>query len=189
MSFFTILTAGIFTDNVLLHRLFNIEYAAEQCKSPIYLLKKCSVLTCLLMLSSAITYPLIKYVLIPTGTEYLAALLVVAAVIAILFAIILLLKRFLPNMAEQLKNESAVLCSSATVIGVCLGNIQSEIVTGYLSALVYTLCCGIGFTAVAFIFYGIRYRLEGVETPYLLKGLPLTLLTASLLSMAFAGLG
>lgn len=187
-SFVTLLVAGIFTDNVITAKLLGVDELYENDGSTVALLKKCGALTALLMLSVLITYPLYALVLSPLGLEYLSAFVTVIVICAVLVAAFLLSKRFLPVLYGFLKDNSRILTCSAVVLGLCLNTFQNELITGYLTAIIYTVASAVGFTLVSLIFYAIRERLEGTDLPECVKGLPITLLIASLLSLAFSGL-
>lgn len=187
-SLVTLLVAGIFTDNIITAKLLGVDELYEKDRSTAALLKKCGALTALLLVSVLITYPLYSLALKPLGLEYFSALVAVIVICAVLVGAFLLSKRFLPVLYGFLQENSRILTCSAVVLGLCLNTFQNELVTGYLTAIIYTVVSGVGFTLVCLIFYAIRERLEATDLPECVKGLPITLLIASLISLAFSGL-
>lgn len=187
-NFIALLMAGIFTDNIVTSKLLGIEDASENSGSALSLIKKCGVLTALLVLSTAVSYPVTEYILVLLGLGYLSSLAAVIIICGLLAAADIISKKYLPTVYEFLEKNRRVLVCSSVVLGMCLSAAQNELVTGYLSALVFAAATGIGFALVSFVFYGIRHRLDASDLPEAVKGLPVTLVIASLISMAFSGL-
>ena len=184
--FLTVLLAGVITDNIVLTKLLGFE-ESNNVYGVADLAKKGGLLTALLLLSTAVSYPIIKFVLLPLGLDYLMALVAVLVICGVLAAAFLFSKKYLPVLYRFLSANSSVLSCSSAVLGVCLFGINSDYVTSYPAVLVYSIASGIGFTLVSLIFFAIRERMKTAELPYFVKGLPLTLITAALLSMAFGG--
>lgn len=185
-SFTTLLIAGIFTDNLLTSKLLGLENVSEKT-APTELLKKCGALAALLFVSSAVTYPVFRWVLTPLGAEYLYPFCAVIIICSLLAAAFFLSKRYLPAVYGFLSKYKQVLICSAVVLGLCLNAVQSDLVTGYLTALFYSFASSVGFAAVSFIFYAINNRLSDSGLPECVKGLPATLIVASFISLAFSG--
>lgn len=184
--FLTVLLAGIVTDNIVLSRLLGFEESSLS-DSMLDVAKKGGLISALLLISTAATYPLLKFLLLPFGLGYLSAFVAVLVICGILALAFTLSKKLLPSVHSFLEGNRAVLGCSAAVLGVCLLSLENDYVTTYPEALVYALASGIGFTLVSLVFFAIRERMKTAELPYFVKGLPLTLLTASLLSMAMGG--
>ncbi len=186
-GFVTLFVAAIFTDNIVTAKLLGVDELYDKDRSLISLLKKCGVLTALLLLSSAATYPVQKWILKPLGAEYLSAFAFALIICGMLFALYLISKSFLPKLFAFLRENSRVLACSALVLGLCLSIFQNDLVTDYWTALLYSFASGVGFTLVSLIFFAVRERLNETDLPECVKGLPITLLIASLLSLAFSG--
>ncbi len=186
-SLITLFIAAVFTDNIVTAKLLGVDELYEKDRSLISLLKKCGVLTALLVLASAVTYPVQEWILKPLGAGYLSAFAFALIICGILFALYLISKRFSPKLFAFLKENSRVLVCSAVVLGLCLSVSQNDLVTNYWTSLFYSFASGIGFTLVSLIFFTVRERLNETDLPECVKGLPITLLIASLLSLAFSG--
>jgi electron transport complex protein RnfA len=187
-SFIVLLIAGIFTENLVTSKLFGISEVSAAKTTPINLIRKCGVLSALLFVATAAAFPVNYYLLPLLDVEYLAPVVSVIIISGLIFATFAISKKILPAVYGFLKEHETVLICSAAVFGMVLTASQNELVTGFGGALLYALASGIGFTIVAFIFYGIHYRLEETNFPATLKGLPMTLIIASLISLAFSGL-
>lgn len=184
--FLTVLLAGIVTDNLVLSKLLGFD-ESNKAQNMLDVVKKGGLITGLLLLSTAASYPVIKYLLLPFELGYLMTFVSVLVICGILALALLLSKKFLPSVYGFLSANRSVLTCSAAVLGVCLTCFNSESVTNYLTALVFALASGIGFTLVSFIFFAVRERMKTADIPEIVKGLPLTLVTAALLSMAMGG--
>ncbi|MBO5873110.1 MAG: hypothetical protein J6Q56_02775 [Clostridia bacterium] len=186
-TFLTVLTAGILTDNILLSKLLGFELLDNDI-SPLTITKRSGAITSFLILSTAVTYPLINWVLLPLGIDYLSTLCSIIIICGILFGAFKLAKKFCTPISVFFERNQKLLTCSTVLLGVCLLNFENEYVTGYFSALLYSLSVGIGFLLVSIIMSAIHERLKSSDLPKCIQGLPITLLTASLLSLAFGGL-
>ncbi len=183
----TLLAAAILTDNIVLSKLLGVTEAADEQAGLLPLLKKCGLLTALMLITTAAFYPLDRFVLSPLEIEYLSALAAIIIICGILALVFTLSKKLLPAVYGFISQNSALLYCSAAVLGVCLSSVTYDNVTSYPLALLYAVGAGLGFTLVSVIFYAINYRMAAVELPDTVKGLPITLIIAALLSVAFGG--
>lgn len=183
----TLLAAAILTDNIVLSKLLGVTEATTEQAGLFPLLKKCGLLTALMLVTTAAFYPLDRFVLSPLGIEYLSALVAIIIICGILALIFILSKRFLPAVYGFISRNSALLYCSAAVLGVCLSSVTYDKITNYPLALLYAVGAGLGLTLVSIIFYGINYRMATADLPDTVKGLPISLIIAALLSLAFGG--
>lgn len=183
--FISTLVAGILTDNIVLSGLFGIDDTIKPEASIKDVVKRCGLLGALLFLSSAVYYPLVTWVLKPLGLDCLATLLCILVIFGLSFGAFTLFERFLPVVYKVIAPYRGLMSCSVVILGGCLSLFSSEAVTGYLTALLYSLALVLGFLLVSVIFWGIRDLLKGDSVPASVKGLPLSLIVAALLSMAF----
>lgn len=184
----TLLFAGIFTNNIITANLLGIDFLHyNKKKSFSVLIKNCAVLTALLFISSAVTYPVFKWVLEPLKLGYLSALLCVILIGIIMFALYFLSGRFSSKLYSFLKTFFKPKTALRIVFGLCLLNMGNEIITRYPLALLYSVITGLGFTLTTVIFVSIQRRLADSDIPETVKGLPMTLIIAALISLAFGG--
>lgn len=184
----TLIFAGIFTNNIITANLLGIDslhYSKKKGFST--LLKSCAVLTALLFVSSAVSYPVLKWVLTPLKLDYLYPLFCIILICAIIFAVYFLSNKFLPRLYGFLKTYFKPKTSLPIILGLCLLNLGNEIITSYPLALLYSVITGVGFAVTAVIFSSVYKRLGTAELPEIIKGLPLTLIIAALISLAFGG--
>ena len=182
----TILFAGIFTNNLLTSKLLGIENITEN-NSWSALLKKCGLLSALMFLSAIATYPVLRYLLNPLKVDYLAPLVSVIIICGLLWLTFFLTKKYAEYGYKFLKENGSVLGCSTVVLGLCLNLANNDLVTGFITAMVYAIASAIGFTVVTLMFYAINNRLEDANLPECVKGLPTTLFIASFIALAFSG--
>ncbi len=182
-----VLISGVLTDNILLSGLLGLEEVTKKDSSLLEILKKCGIVAALVFLSTVVSYPLAGWVLIPIGAEVLVPLLCILVICGISFAALTLTKMFLPSVYGLLARYKEVITCSALVLGICLRPYGGEAALGYPEALVYSVAAMAGFLLVSVIFWSLRGFLNSEDLPKAVRGLPMTLLVAALLSMAFQG--
>ena len=184
----TILFAGIFTNNIITSNLLGID-ELSRCSNKAYktLFKNCIGLTLILILSTAVTYPISKWVLAPLKSGYLSPLVSLVIIFALLFGVYFLSEKYAPKLFNLLPKESKISNYIPIILGLCLLNIGSDIISNYFLALLYSVITGLGFTVVTVIFVSVYKRLYESEISDTIKGLPLTLIIAALISLAFGG--
>jgi electron transport complex protein RnfA len=98
------------------------------------------------------------------------------------------LKKFIPSLHKSLGVYLPLITTNCAVLGVCISNIDEGY--SYIEALVNSAGAGIGFLLAMIIFSGMRGKLEGnTSVPKCFQGVPITLVTAAFLSLAFMGFG
>ena len=184
----TLIFAGIFTNNIITANLLGIDFLYyNKRKGFSTLLKNCGTLTAFLFISTAVTYPVFKWVLTPLKLGYLCPLICIILVSALLFAMYFLSGKFLPKLYSFLQTYFKPKTSLPILLGLCLLNMGNEIITSYPLALLYSVITGIGFAVTTVIFSSVYKRLGTAELLGIVKGLPLTLIIAALISLAFGG--
>lgn len=136
-------------------------------------------------LASAVTWAVQEFLLKPFGLEYLqtiAFILVIAALVQLVEMVILKTSRGLYN---ALGIYLPLITTNCAVLGVCLLNIEAE--NNFLISVFNGAFSGVGFTLAIVLFAGIRERLETAKVPKCLEGFPISLISASLVSLAFFG--
>ena len=138
-----------------------------------------------MVLSTAITYPINNYLLVPYGLEFLRTILFILVIAALVQSVETMIKKMLPPLYNSLGVYLPLITTNCAVLGVTILNIDKGL--SYGGALVNSLGAGLGFMLAMFLFAGVRSRLDKAEIPAFLKGLPITLIAASLVSVSFFG--
>ena len=139
-------------------------------------------------ISSFVTGLIYKFILIPTGFEYLQTIVFILIIAALVQFVEMVLKKFIPSLHKALGVYLPLITTNCAVLGVCINNIDAGY--NYGLALINSLGAGIGFLLAMVIFSGMRSKLEGnTDIPAPFQGVPITMTAAALLSLAFMGFG
>lgn len=138
-------------------------------------------------ISSILTYILYVYVLFPLDLKYLSTVLFVLIIASLVQMVEVVLKKLSPPLYESLGVYLPLISTNCAVLGVVLLNTKDLIaVDNILKAFVNGVASGAGFMLALVLMAGIRERMELVNIPKAFKGLPITLIAASIMAMAFA---
>ena len=138
-----------------------------------------------MLLATLITWPLQHLVLDPLGIGYLQTVLflfIIGALVQILEALI---RHFAPSLQEGFGSYLPLIASNCAVLGICTGNIAENY--SYLMSVMNALGSGLGFALAMFMFAGIKERIEHNDIPESFKGLPITLISAAIVSLTLVG--
>ena len=136
-------------------------------------------------IASAVTSLVYTGILVNLHLEYLQTIVFILIIAALVQLVEIALKRFLPPLYNSLGIYLPLITTNCAVLGVTILNIDKGYDFG--QSLVNALGAGLGFLLAMVMFAGVRERLESAEIPAGLKGLPITLVAASLVSMSFLG--
>ena len=135
--------------------------------------------------ASAATWLVQEYLLIPFKIEYLQTITFILVIAALVQFVEIILKKFSISLYKALGVYLPLITTNCAVLGAAIINIQR----GYnlLQATVYGAAAAAGFTLAIVLFAGVRERLEYSDIPESLKGFPISLISAALVSIAFLG--
>lgn len=137
-----------------------------------------------MVLATAVTYP-INLLLKANSLEYLQTIVFILVIAALVQLVEIVLKKYMVSLYNALGIYLPLITTNCAVLGVVLLNIDNGY--NFWQSIVYSLGGGIGFMVAMVMFAGVRERLEGCDIPKSLQGLPITLVSASLVSMSFLG--
>ena len=138
-----------------------------------------------MLMATAATWPIHTYILVPNDLTYLQTIVFILIIAALVQLVEIALKRFVPPLYNALGIYLPLITTNCAVLGVTILNIDSGY--GFVQSLVNALGAGGGFLLAMVMFAGVRERLESADIPAGLKGLPITLVSASLVSVSFLG--
>ena len=143
--------------------------------------------TFVMVLATAVTWPIQQF-LNSKGIGYLQTVVFILVIAALVQFVEMVLKKFIPSLHKALGVYLPLITTNCAVLGVCINNI--DLGYNYPQALVNALGAGIGFLLAMVIFSGMRSRLENSpNVPKPFQGVPITMTTAAILSLAFMGFG
>lgn len=138
-----------------------------------------------MMLASAVTWPIQYYILDANGLGYMQNIVFILIIAALVQFVEIVLKRFMPSLHKSLGVYLPLITTNCAVLGVTINNINDGYT--FLESMVSSLGCGLGFLLAMVLFSGVRSKIEESEIPESLRGLPVTLIAASFVSLAFLG--
>lgn len=136
-------------------------------------------------LSTIVTFLLQEFILVPLEIEFLQTIVFILVIAALVQMVEIILKKISPSLYQALGVFLPLITTNCAVLGISILVIQK----GYnlLEGLTYSIGISLGFTLAMVIFAGLREHLELVQVPKGVKGIPIALITAGILAMAFMG--
>lgn len=139
--------------------------------------------------ASAITWLVQEYLLVPFGIEYMQTIAFILVIAVLVQIVEMFLQKSVPSLYNSLGVYLPLITTNCAVLGVAINNITMFGGTemSFVKSIVYAGSAGLGFTLAIVLFAGVRERLESSDVPKFLQGMPIVLITAALLSIAFLG--
>lgn len=136
-------------------------------------------------LSTIVTYLLQEFILVPLQIEFLQTIVFILVIAALVQMVEIILKKISPSLYQALGVFLPLITTNCAVLGISILVVQK----GYnlFEGITYSIGISLGFTLAMVIFAGLREHLELVEVPKGVKGIPIALITAGILAMAFMG--
>ena len=138
-----------------------------------------------MVLATAVTYPLYQWILLPNNMAYLQTIVFILVIAALVQLVEIALKKYMPSLYNALGIYLPLITTNCAVLGVCVLHFTKGY--SYPQALVNAFGSGLGFLVAMVLFAGVRERLETCDIPDFLKGLPITLVAAAITSLSFMG--
>lgn len=136
-------------------------------------------------IASFLTSTINQFVLVPTKTTYLQTIVFILVIACLVQFVEMFLKKSMPALYEALGVYLPLITTNCAVLGVALTNVQNSY--GILTSVVNGVGISVGFTIAIVILAGIREKMEYNDIPESFKGMPIVLLAACLMSIAFFG--
>ena len=144
--------------------------------------------TFVMLVATAVTWPINKF-LLGEQFSYLQTIVFILVIAALVQFVEIVLKKFIPALHRSLGVYLPLITTNCAVLGVTLENVSPSVNYDFLQSMVASLGVGLGFLLAMILFAGVRSRIEKCPAPESFKGLPVTLVAAAIVSMAFLGLG
>ena len=138
-----------------------------------------------MLVATAATWPIQTYLLDPYGLGYMQTIVFILVIAALVQFIEIVLKRFLPALHKSLGVYLPLITTNCAVLGIALTNVQKNY--GILQGVVNGFATAAGFTIAIVILAGIREKMAYNDIPESFKGMPIVLITAGLMAIAFCG--
>lgn len=185
LSLVLIIITAIFVNNVVLAQFLGICPFLGVSKKIDTASGMGMAVTAVLVVATIVTYLIQVYLLNAFGLEYLQTIAFILVIAALVQMIEIILKKTMPALYQALGVFLPLITTNCCILGVAILVIQKDY--DLLEGIVYALSTGIGFLLAMVLFAGLREQLELVNVPKAFEGVPIALVTASLLAMAFMG--
>lgn len=183
-TMFVILLTAILTENFVLTKFLGICPFLGVSKKLNTAVGMSVAVIFVMSLSVAVCYPINIY-LVKKDLAFLQTIIFILVIAALVQLVEIILKKYIKPLYKALGIYLPLITTNCAVLGVVLLNIDKEFT--FLQSMVNTVGAGIGFLVAMVMFAGVRDRLESADIPKFLKGLPITLISASLTSVSFLG--
>ena len=146
-----------------------------------------------MLLATAVTYPIQFFVLNPNGLGYLQTIVFILVIAALVQLVEIILKKYIPALHASLGVYLPLITTNCAVLGVCISNVDNYLTAtggfggGFVQAMFNSLGSGLGFLLAMVLFSGVRSRVDKCKCPECFKGMPITLISAAIVSVSFMG--
>jgi len=138
-----------------------------------------------MLLATAVTWPIQEFILNRFELQYLQTIVFILVIAALVQLVEIILKKNMPSLHASLGIYLPLITTNCAVLGLCINNI--DLGYGFLPAMVNAFGSGLGFLIAMVLFSGVRGRIEQNDAPEAFKGIPITLVAASIVSVSFFG--
>ena len=185
LSYFAIVIGAVFVNNVVLAQFLGIcPFLGVSSKVETSLGMGAAV-TFVMAIASVVAWLLQTYLLVPFGIEYMQTIVFILVIAALVQMVEIILKKVSPALYQALGIFLPLITTNCAVLGVAILMSQKEF--SLLQGVVYSVSSALGFALALVLFAGIRERLDFEEVPAAFRGVPIALVTAGILAMAFMG--
>ncbi|HOF68193.1 MAG: RnfABCDGE type electron transport complex subunit A [Ruminococcus sp.] len=188
-TIFTLMITAILTDNIVLSKFMGICPFLGVSKKLSSSLGMGAAVIFVMTCATLVTYPVYSLILEPYNLTYLRTVAFILIIALFVQLVEIVLKKVMPPLYNALGVYLPLITTNCAVLGVTLQNIDNELNFGY--AVLNSIFVGMAFTLALILFSGVRSKLETADIPATFKGVPSTLIAASIVSlsfMAFSGL-
>jgi electron transport complex, RnfABCDGE type, A subunit len=185
MDFLIIVISAIFVNNIVLSQFLGICPFLGVSNKVETSVGMTGAVTFVMALATLITFLLHKYVLIPLDITYMQTISFILVIAALVQMVEIILKKISPALYQALGVFLPLITTNCAVLGVAILVHQKNF--DLVSSIVYAVASAIGFGVALILFAGLREELELNNVPKEMRGVPIALVTASILAMAFMG--
>ena len=185
ITYFAIIIGAIFVNNVVLAQFLGIWPFLGVSSKVETSMGMGAAVTFVMALSAVVTWLIQTYILVPFGIEYMQTIVFILVIAALVQMVEIVLKKVSPSLYQALGIFLPLITTNCAVLGVAILMIQKEF--SLLQGVAYNVSTALGFGLALVIFAGLRERIEFEEAPKAFQGVPIALITASILAMAFMG--
>jgi len=184
-EFIVIILSAILVENFVLSKFLGICPFLGVSKKLSTALGMSGAVVFVMTVASAVTWAVYEFLLKTAGLEYLQTIVFILVIAALVQFVEIVLKKLIPSLYKALGIYLPLITTNCAVLGVAIMNIDRNY--DFLTSVIYSFGAGLGFTLALILFAGVRERIEQSDIPESLKGVPIALIAAALVSVAFFG--
>ena len=137
------------------------------------------------LLATAVTWPIYNYLLVTFEFEYMQTVVFILVIAALVQLVEIILKKYIPSLHASLGVYLPLITTNCAVLGVTVNNINDGL--NFVDSMLTSLGCGLGFFLAMILFCGVRSRVAEAKPAKSFEGLPITLISAAIVSLSFFG--
>ena len=180
-----ILMGGVLVNNYVLQQFLGICPFLGVSKKVNQAVGMGVAVTFVMLCATAATYPIYTYLLKPFGLDFLQTIVFILVIAALVQFVEIVMKKFMPPLHKALGVYLPLITTNCAVLGVTLNNVADGY--NFLESMISSLGVGLGFLLAMVLFAGVRRRIENAPSPKPFRGVPITLIAASIVALAFFG--
>ena len=180
-----LILAGVFANNYVLNRTTGICPFLGVSKKFDQATGMGIAVIFVMLCATAATWPINEYILVQYKLEYLQTIVFILVIAALVQFVEIILKKFIPALYKSLGVYLPLITTNCAVLGIALENIDKGYT--FVESMCSSLGVGLGFLLAMVLFAGVRSKIENVPAPKAMQGLPVTLVAASIVALAFSG--
>ena len=186
VAFILAVMSSMLIDNVVLSRFYGICPFLGVSRKVKSSLGMGLAVVFVILLATLICWPLYNFVLVPAGIPFMDTVAYILVIASLVQLVGLFIKKYSPSLYKSLGIYLPLITTNCAVLGVVQSNTDQGL--NFLSSLANGIGTSLGFLAIIVVFSCIRVRLESSNVPKAFKGLPIALVVAAIMAMAFMGL-
>ena len=185
MEYILIFISAIFVNNIVLSQFLGICPFLGVSKKVETAMGMSAAVAFVLTIATIVTFLIQKFVLDAFGLGYLQTITFILVIAGLVQMVEIMLKKVSPSLYQALGIFLPLITTNCAVLGVAILMISKEF--NLLQSVTYSVATALGFALALVLFAGIRERLDFEDVPKAFKGIPIALITAGILAMAFMG--
>ena len=186
-TYFTILVGSLLVNNFVMNKFLGICPFLGVSKKFETSMGMGMAVTFVMTMASFVTWLVNTYLLLPFKLAYMQTIAYILVVAVLVQIVEMALKKLSPSLYQALGVYLPLITTNCAVLGVAINNINDGFT--FIESLVSALGVGLGFLLAMVLFSGLRTRIHDANVPAPFRGLPVTLIAASFISLAFMGFG
>lgn len=183
LAFILGIVNAMLINNVTLSRFYGICPFLGVSKKPSSAIGMGAAVIFVIVIAAAVCWPIYNYILVPANIPFMDTLVYILVIASLVQLVEMVIKKFSPSLYSALGVYLPLITTNCAVLGVAQENSNSGY--DFLTSMGNALGTSIGFALVIFLFSTIRIRIESSNTPKAFKGIPIALITAFIMALAF----